>query len=111
VTDNIRATEERTPEERPAPRAWGDRAGAPEGDRGRRRRPQGRFPRRKVCPFCAEKQEYIDFKDVARLRKFVTDRGKLLPRRITGVCAKHQRALTTAAKRARHVALLPFKSS
>lgn len=89
----------------------GPRPLAPDADRARRRRGPGRFPRRKVCPFCAEKIEYVDFKDVARLRRFVTDRGKILPRRITGVCAKHQRGLTTAIKRARHVALLPFKST
>lgn len=93
----------------------GDRGGFDRGgDRGDRgpggRRPGGRFPRRKVCPFLADKIEYIDFKDVVRLRKFVTDRGKILPRRITGVSAKYQRQLTSAIKRARHVALLPFKS-
>ena len=66
--------------------------------------------RKKVCVFCAEKVEAIDYKDVARLRKFVSERSKILPRRVTGTCAKHQRELTEAIKRARHVALLPFIS-
>ena len=65
---------------------------------------------KKVCVFCAEKVENIDYKDVARLRKFTSERAKILPRRITGTCAKHQRELTEAIKRARHVALLPFIS-
>ena len=64
--------------------------------------------RRKVCQFCAEKNEAIDYKDVEKLGKFVTERGKFLPKRITGTCAKHQRELTTAIKRARIVALLPY---
>lgn len=71
-------------------------------DRGNRRL------RRKVCSFCVDKVEEIDYKDVAKLRKFITERGKILPRRITGTCAKHQRQLTIAIKRARNVALLPF---
>ena len=66
--------------------------------------------RKTVCVFCAEKVEKIDYKDVARLRKFVSERSKILPRRVTGTCAKHQRELTDAIKRARHVALLPFIS-
>ena len=64
--------------------------------------------RKKVCAFCAEKIEYIDYKDSARLRKFISERGKILPRRISGTCAKHQRQLTTAIQRARHTALLPY---
>ena len=64
--------------------------------------------RRKVCAFCVDKVECIDYKDVARLKKCVSERSKILPRRITGTCAKHQRQLTTAIKRARHVALLPY---
>ena len=67
-----------------------------------------RRSRRKVCAFCADKVEMIDYKDQARLRKFVSERGKILPKRMTGTCAKHQRELTIAIKRARHVALLPF---
>jgi len=67
-----------------------------------------RRPRRKVCQFCADKVEAIDYKDVAKLRKFISERGKIQPRRMTGTCAKHQRELTTAIKRARTVALLPY---
>ena len=64
--------------------------------------------RKKVCAFCAEKCESIDFKNVEKLRRFVSERGKILPRRVMGTCAKHQRELTTAIKRARQVALLPY---
>ena len=64
--------------------------------------------RRKVCAFCADKVEYIDYKQVARLKRYVSDRGKILPRRQTGNCASHQRAVTHAIKRARQIALLPF---
>ena len=64
--------------------------------------------RKKVCVFCVEKVDEIDYKDVAKLRKYVSERGKILPRRITGNCAKHQRALTVAIKRARHLALMPY---
>lgn len=64
--------------------------------------------RKKVCAFCADKIDYIDYKDVIRLRKFVSERAKILPRRISGACAKHQRQLTVAIKRARHVALMPY---
>ena len=70
----------------------------------------GRKGRRKVCSFCVDKVETIDYKDVPRLRKFISDRSKILPRRVTGTCAAHQRELTTAIKRARHVALLPYTS-
>ena len=69
---------------------------------------QRRFQRRKFCRFCAEKSEYIDYKDIKILRNYITERGKLLPRRMTGVCAKHQRTLTEAVKRARNIALLSF---
>ena len=64
--------------------------------------------RRKVCSFCVDKVEVIDYKDVAKLRRYMSERGKILPRRMTGTCAKHQRQLTEAIKRARHVALLPY---
>ena len=65
--------------------------------------------RKKVCIFCADKVDYIDYKD-AKLRKFISERGKILPRRISGTCAKHQRQLTVAIKRARHIAILPYIS-
>lgn len=65
--------------------------------------------KKKVCAFCVDKVESIDYKDVNKLRKFVTEKGKILPRRQTGVCAEHQRELTEAIKRARIMALLPFK--
>ncbi len=66
--------------------------------------------RKKVCSFCVDKVEKIDYKDVARLRRFISERAKILPRRVTGTCARHQRELTVAIKRARHLALLPFIS-
>lgn len=69
-----------------------------------------RIPRRKVCVFCQEKTAEIDYKDINRLKKFVAESGKILPRRMTGTCAKHQRELSTAIKRARVAALLPFKA-
>ena len=73
-------------------------------------RKPGKFRRvrRKVCAFCAEKIEIIDYKNAARLRRYISDRGKILPRRATGACASHQRAITHAIKRAREIALLPF---
>ncbi len=67
-----------------------------------------RAPRKKVCVFCQEKVAYIDYKDVARLRKFITEGAKMIPRRMTGTCAKHQRELAKAIKKARIAALLPF---
>ncbi len=74
------------------------------------RRSGGRMRRskRKVCAFCVEKAESIDYKDVSKIRKYVTERGKILPRRISGTCAKHQRQVTESIKRARNIALLPF---
>ena len=74
----------------------------------RRPRPRGRRPRRKVCDFCAGKVAYIDYKDVNRLRRYITERGKISPRRMSGTCAKHQRQLAVAIKRARAIALLPY---
>ena len=67
-----------------------------------------RRPRRKVCALCADKLEMIDYKDTQRLRRYLSERGKIVPRRVTGTCARHQRQLTTAIKRARHLALLPY---
>ena len=72
------------------------------------RRDRSRKPRRKVCNFCVDHVDQIDYKDIAKLRRFTTERGKILPRRISGTCAKHQRKLTLAIKRARAIALLPF---
>lgn len=70
---------------------------------------RGRFaPKRKVCAFCVDKVDIIDYKEVGRLRRFISDRGRVEPRRKTGTCAKHQRVLSLALKRARHLALLPF---
>ena len=72
---------------------------------------QRRFrPRRRVCAFCADKNKKIDYKDTQTLKRFISDRGKILPRRVTGACAKHQRKVTTAVKRARQVALLPYSA-
>jgi small subunit ribosomal protein S18 len=72
------------------------------------RRERGRKPKRRVCSFCVDKIDTIDFKDAGKLRRFITERGKILPRRITGNCARHQRQLTVAIKRARIMALMPF---
>jgi len=81
-----------------------------EKDREREKPARVRKGRKKVCAFCVDKIEYIDYKDVGRLRRFMSERSKILPRRTTGTCAKHQRQLTEAIKRARHIALLPFTS-
>ena len=80
------------------------------GDRGSDRPRYGgaRRPRRKVCAFCVDKVQKIDFKEVGRIRRYISDRGKIDPRRKSGTCAKHQRMLTAALKRARHMALLPY---
>ena len=92
-------------------RPRGGRPGA--GGRGRDREggpgPK-RFFRKKICRFCSEKIEGIDYKDSEHLGKFLTERGKIIGRRITGNCAKHQRALVRTIKRARHAALLPFQA-
>ncbi|MGI6658719.1 MAG: 30S ribosomal protein S18 [Dethiobacteraceae bacterium] len=72
------------------------------------RRDRGRRGRRKVCSFCVDKVEHIDYKATNKLTRYVTERGKILPRRISGNCAKHQRQLTKAIKRARNIALLPY---
>lgn len=83
-------------------------------DRGERSerggRPGARRPRKKVCAFCVDKADNIDFKDIAKLRRFMSERSKIVPRRVTGTCARHQRELTVAIKRARHIALLPYVS-
>jgi len=106
-------------EERPAPpafspappaaaRSYGPPSSGPGG------RPQQRWrhgPRRKVCAFCVDKVKVIDYKDAGKLRRYITERGRIDPRRRTGTCAKHQRRLGMAIKRARHLALLPFTAS
>ena len=74
----------------------------------RKMRPRMKRGRRKVCKFCADKATNIDYKDIRTLEKFVTERGKIMPRRMSGNCAKHQRQLTLAIKRARNIVLLPF---
>ena len=98
----------------PAPGGYAGRPsyGGGQGDQSGPMRPRGprRFQRRKVCHFCVEKLDYVDYKDAKLLRRFVSERGKILPRRITGTCAAHQRMLTVAAKRARIIALVPFKT-
>jgi small subunit ribosomal protein S18 len=88
-------------------RGGGDKGGAG-GRGGKEGGKRFFFRRRKVCKFCADKIDYIDYKDVKLLVPFVPDRGKVLPRRMFGTCAEHQRKLTQAIKRARHIALLPF---
>lgn len=72
------------------------------------KRDKGRKRKRKVCAFCVDKIERVDYKDVSRLRRYLTERGKIIPKRISGNCARHQRQLTRAIKRARIMALLPF---
>ncbi|HLO02770.1 MAG TPA: 30S ribosomal protein S18 [Symbiobacteriaceae bacterium] len=72
------------------------------------RRERGRRPKRRVCSFCVDKIENVDYKDTNRLKRYITERGKILPRRISGNCAAHQRQLTVAIKRSRLMALLPF---
>ena len=69
---------------------------------------RNRKSRKKVCAFCMDKIEHIDYKDVPRLRRYLSDRAKIIPRRVTGTCARHQRQLTVAVKRARHLAFLPY---
>lgn len=100
-----------------APRS---RFGGPQGGRGGdegRERPRGRrgggrfMPRRKVCAFCVDNIGEVDYKDIARLRRHLSEQAKIEPRRKQGTCARHQRSLTVAIKRARHVALLPFTGS
>lgn len=94
-----------------APRPAGPGGGRPPGGGGRGRDRKGRpryFPRRKVCPFKAGHLTHIDYKDVDMLKRFISDRGRIEPRRKTGVSAKYQRPLAMALKRARHLALLPY---
>ncbi len=90
---------------------FGNRNSGPAGRGGPGARPRSRdryVPRRKVCAFCVDKVQDIDYKDIPRLRKYLSERAKIEPRRKTGTCARHQRALSVAIKRARQMALLPF---
>ena len=79
-----------------------------EKERTKRNDRRNRKSRKKVCAFCMDKIENIDYKDVPRLKRYLSDRAKIIPRRVTGTCARHQRQLTVAVKRARHVAFLPY---
>jgi small subunit ribosomal protein S18 len=98
------------------PGGGGPGGGGPRGGGGGSRGPRrggggGRgFGRRKICPFCMDNVHDVDYKDIARLRRHISERGKIEPRRKLGTCARHQRSVTIAIKRARHVALLPFTS-
>ena len=74
------------------------------------RRPGNRKGRKKVCAFCVDKVQTVDYKDIPKLRRYLSERAKIVPRRVTGTCARHQRQLTVAIKRARHLALLPYVS-
>ena len=79
-------------------------------DRPERDNRRNRKSRKKGCNFCVDKVETIDYKDISKLRRYLSERAKILPRRVTGTCARHQRGLTVAIKRARHLALLPYTS-
>ena len=83
---------------------------AERNERPERENRRGRKGRKKVCHFCVDRIDEIDYKDTARLRKYISERAKILPRRVTGTCAAHQRKLTVAIKRARYIALLPYVS-
>jgi small subunit ribosomal protein S18 len=121
MTDNQQPGNENRParESRFGGGAQGPRGGEgesggrrPFGGGGRRGGGGGRFsPRRKVCAFCTDNIQHVDYKDIGRLRRHVGERGKIEPRRKLGTCAKHQRSLTVAIKRARYIALLPFTNS
>ncbi|MBR4928705.1 MAG: 30S ribosomal protein S18 [Oscillospiraceae bacterium] len=99
----VQATENASTEQRPAARQENS-------ERPQRQSYNRQQRRRKVCTFCTERDAVIDYKNPAQLRKFISERGKILPRRMTGTCARHQRELTVAIKRARQVALLPYIS-
>lgn len=88
----------------PNPRNKNTRDSSERNDKGGR----GRRMKRKICTFCVDKATSIDYKELPKIKKFISERGKILPRRVSGNCAKHQRQLTIAIKRARHVALLPY---
>ena len=113
ATETVQEAAEAAPEAGAERAERTDRAERPYrgGDRGGERSegPRRRMPRRrrKVCVFCG-KDNFVDYKDAAKMRKYISERGKILPRRVTGNCAKHQRAVTLAVKRARHLAILPY---
>lgn len=114
--EQSQAAEAPAPQSAPAPQHTQHsperRGPRPTGPRPEKRGPGGKFaPRPKVCQFCVEKTRKIDYKAPEQLRRFVSDRGKIRPRRQTGTCARHQRHLALAIKRARHLALLPFVSN
>lgn len=113
VTETEATPAPSTPYQPPEPREssgdrGGDRGGGDRREERPRRRGGGRFGRRRVCSFCVDKIDAIDYKEPSKLRRYISDRAKIEPRRKTGTCARHQRMLTMALKRARHVALLPF---
>jgi small subunit ribosomal protein S18 len=131
MTDNQERTETRPTESRPEERPQRSRFGGPQTERreggrpggggGGSRRPGGRrvmsggggrfSPRRKICQFCVDNIQHVDYKDLPRLRRHIGERGKIEPRRKLGTCAKHQRSVTVAIKRARYIGLLPFTGS
>ena len=104
----VEVVAEEQKEEKPVKKADAPKAKQPEAGT-EVRKPRRPAPRRKVCQFCVDKVEFIDYKDVAKIRKFVTENGKIIPSRQTGTCSKHQRDLTTAIKRARYMGLLHYK--
>lgn len=115
MADETKTAEAATTETRPAERSErpersdrGPRSGRPGGPGGSREGGRKYFRRKKVCKFCVEKIEAINYKDVRTLAQFVAESGKIVPRRLTGVCTPHQRRLSTAIKQARNIALLPF---
>jgi small subunit ribosomal protein S18 len=108
VSESTEAAQQQAPSSDGPSGGGGDRRDGGRDERPRRRGGGGRFGRRRVCSFCVDKVQSIDYKETGRLRRYVSDRAKIEPRRKTGTCARHQRMLTLALKRARHVALLPF---
>ena len=108
MSESTEAPQQQSPSSEAPSGGGGDRRDGGRDERPRRRGGGGRFGRRRVCSFCVDKVQSIDYKETGRLRRYVSDRAKIEPRRKTGTCARHQRMLTLALKRARHVALLPF---
>ena len=115
ATPVVRAEQTDRAEQRPVREERGERTDRGDRYSGQNNDREGRFDkngrprrRRKVCSFCVDKVSHIDYKDYAKLRRFLSERGKILPCRMTGTCAPHQRQLTSAIKRARHIALLPY---